>query len=97
MAKKTQATKKSETADSDVGSGLLGLCKELGGIAEELRPLYHLEASADNLGDLASALNGVSQALAASVIAAHGKQEDRLKAVEHLKSWFWESDIFKER
>ena len=62
----------------------------LSGVAEELRPLYHLESAADNLGELASALGSLANATAMSVIAQNGTQEDRATAVAYLKRWFEE-------
>jgi len=63
----------------------MGLAKE---IAEVLRPLYHIEEIADNLGTLASALDGLTHATAMSVIAQYGSNEDRGAAVNYLKRWF---------
>jgi hypothetical protein len=62
-------------------------------IAEELRPLYHLESAADNLGEIASALHSLANATALRVIAENGSPEDRERAVEILKQWF---DDFRE-
>jgi hypothetical protein len=98
MAKKTP--KKPATVETpasrndDLGSAVYGLAKEIKGagdsVAEELRPLYHIEVIADNLGTLASALDGLAHATAMSVIAQYGSNEDRAVVVAYLKRWFVE-------
>lgn len=83
--------------ESDYNPNIYGLAKELSasldGIAEELRPFFHVEQVADNLGSIASSLDGLAKAMAMQVIAQGGNAEDRAKAVEYLKGWFEE---FKE-
>jgi len=57
-------------------------------IAAELGALYKLEAIADNLGEIASALHGVATATAMRVLVEHGSQDDREIALVHLKAQF---------
>jgi hypothetical protein len=72
----------------DIGHGFYGLGKEIEGVAEESRPLYHLELLAEYLGSLASALDNLANATAISAIAKHGTEEDRTRAIEYLKQYF---------
>ncbi len=67
-----------------------GLAKAVESVADELRPLYHLEPVADHIGSLASALNTLANATAMSVIAKNGTEEDRAVVVAYLKNWFEE-------
>jgi hypothetical protein len=62
--------------------------KALNSVDEDLRPLRHTEEIADNLGRLATALDGLSNAMAMSVIAQYGTDRDREAAVAYLKRWF---------
>lgn len=67
-------------------------------IADQLDSLkYHVEKIADEHAILASETGGIAMALAAWTIAQHGSPDDKRKIVEHLKSWFWKSEIFTER
>jgi hypothetical protein len=81
-------------SDDDFGSAAYGLAKAIEGagesVAGKLHDLYHIEQIADHLGNLGSALNGLANATALSVIAQYGSTEDRAEAVSHLKSWFEE-------
>lgn len=85
-------TKKTPASSNDLGVAVAGLAKEIAaaidGVAEKLHDLYHTEQIADNLGDLASALHGLANATAMSVIAQHGLPEDHAKAIAYLKRWF---------
>jgi hypothetical protein len=83
-AKKLMRTKKPSKAE--------GTVKGLDDLTYNLQPLYHIESLADNVGELASALHGLANATAMSVIAKNGTQDDRAVAVEYLKRWF---DDFK--
>jgi hypothetical protein len=74
--------------DDDTGTALHGLAKEVSGVAEELRTLYHIESLSDHVGELASALHNLANATAMSVIAKSGTDEDRAVAVAYLKRWF---------
>jgi hypothetical protein len=84
--RKTIKKTKSPNADSDTGVGLHALADTIEGVGEELRPLYHLAAVADNLGSLSSALDGLANATALAAIAQYGSSEDRTTAVALLKS-----------
>jgi hypothetical protein len=75
-------------AGDDTGIALHGLAKEIGGVAEELRTLYHLESVSEHMGQLASALTALANATAMSVIARSGTDDDRSVAVAYLKRWF---------
>jgi hypothetical protein len=86
MSRRTLATTETTNAmtpaapvGEDVGHVLHGVAKELAGAIEQV---------SDNIGQLASALNGLANATALSIIATHGKAEDRTKAVANLKAWF---------
>jgi len=86
--RKTTKKAKSEKTDSDIGVGVHALAQPIEGIGEELRPLYHLEVVADNLGTLSSALDGLANATALAAIAQYGSTEDRTAAVARLKERF---------
>lgn len=90
MTRKPSTSTKLKSAEigGDTGVALHGLARTIEGISEELRPLYHIEAVADNLASLATALDGLSDATALGVIAQYGSSEDRAKAVARLKGWF---------
>lgn len=85
---KTNTAKTPADIGDYTGTALSSLAQEVGGIAEELRPLYHIESISDNIGELASALRGLADATAMSVIAKNGNEEDGAVAVEHLKRRF---------
>jgi hypothetical protein len=93
MPQKTNLAIAPRNIGDDTGTALYGLAKELGGVAEELRSLYHIESMSDHIGDLASALHDLANATAMSVIARSGTDEDRAVAVAYLKRWF---DDFRE-
>jgi hypothetical protein len=61
------------------------LAKEIEGVAEELHPMYHIEQMGDYVGDVASALNGLSNTNALSMIPRYGTDEDRVVVVAILK------------
>ncbi len=86
--KKPNSGKAPASSDDDLGTAVYGLAKAVESVAEELRPLYHIEQIADNLGALAPELDGLAKATAMSVIAQHGSNEDRAAAVSYLKRWF---------
>jgi hypothetical protein len=91
MAKKVikgKNTAKTAAVADDQGAGMYGLAKAIEGVADEIRPLYHIEQMGDYVGDLASAVNNLANATALSVIAQHGSTEDRAAVVERLKGWF---------
>ena len=95
MAKKT--AKKPATRGTDAGSeagvlssDLYGLGKEIEGVAEELHPLWHLEALADNVGHLAEPLSSLATAVAMKTLIEHGTEEDRQAALAHLKRIYLE-------
>jgi hypothetical protein len=90
QAKKPQSVKLAVMPNDETGQGLYGLAKELSGVAEELRPLYHIETVADNIGELASALHYLAQATALSAIAKNGTEEERKIALTSLKAGFEE-------
>jgi len=77
-----------EKGNGDVGMGLHGLGTAVESIADELRPLYHIEQLSENVAELAAAVHSLAQANALSVIAKNGNQADRSVALEHLKGWF---------
>ncbi len=93
MPKKSTLAIAPAFAGHDTGAALHGLAKEVGGVAEELRTLYHIESVSGHLGELASALDSLAKATAMSVIAKNGINEDRAVAVAYLKRWF---EDFKE-
>jgi hypothetical protein len=93
MPKKTNVARMPKSTSNDsTARALYGFAKELSasldGIAEELKPHYHIEEVADNLHSIASALNGLAKAMAMQTIAQNGSDEDRSKAVTYLKGWF---------
>ncbi len=85
--KKTNAVRIPASSD-ELGLAVTDLAKAIESIAEELRPLYHIEQVADNLGALAPELDGLGKVTAMSVIARYGSDEDRAAAVAYLKDWF---------
>ncbi len=90
--KKPKAVKPAN--NGDLGRAVFGLAKEVAGglesIAEELRRLRYVEDAADSLSELASALHGLANATALSVVAQYGSNEDRAAVVDKLKRWFEE-------
>jgi hypothetical protein len=92
MAKKPSlAVAPASTAADDTSSAIGTLARAVSDVAEEVRPLYHIESLADNAGHLsavAAALESLANATAMSVIAKNGSEEDRAIAVAHLKGWF---------
>jgi hypothetical protein len=96
-AKRKSAPKQRTSTDdpvSDIGVALGELAKATYDVASELRPLYHLDTINDNLANLATATDEVASAIAASVIAQYGSEDDRARIVKHLKGWFWKADVF---
>jgi len=96
-AKKGVAKKTADTSDAvdELGAAIAALGRSVDH-SSELDSLRHLDTISDNIGELATSLNAVAQALAASVIAQHGSADERAKIIEHLKTWFWRSEIFRE-
>jgi hypothetical protein len=74
-----------ELVSDDLGLGLLGLAKEIEGLAQEVRPLYHIEQMGDYVGEVANAVHHLANATAMSVICQYGTDEDRAAAVAYLK------------
>jgi len=78
-----------KASDDGTASALYGFAKELSAsvdeVAKELRPLYHVENVADNVGELASAIARLASVTSLSVIATHGTDEDRAAVVAQLK------------
>lgn len=95
-AKKGAAKKIADASDSvgGISAALVALARSVDDSG--LGYLIHLDTISDHAGELASSLDAVAMALAASVIAQHGSAEDRAAAVKHLKSWFWKSEAFSE-
>jgi hypothetical protein len=97
IAKKSNVARmpKSTSGDS-TAQALYGFAKELSasldGIAQELKPHYHIEEVADNLAGIATSLGDLARAVALQTIAQNGNEDDRAKAIENLKNWF---DDFK--
>jgi hypothetical protein len=81
-AKKTNIARMPKNANEDASA--------LHEVAKELRPLYQIETLSENIGEIASALHSLAKATAMSVIAEHGNDDERAKAVECLKRWFEE-------
>jgi hypothetical protein len=96
MAKKTTLKKKPTAPTDDARSGLDALAKAVASVAEELRPLYHLDTINDNHSELAGATDTIGYAIAALVIAHYGSADDRTRIIGHLKGWFHASEVFKE-
>lgn len=91
---KAKAKENPENVNPPVSPATDELADAVDSVAEELRPLYHLEPVADNIGELANALHRLANATALSVIAKHGTEKDREAAVAHLKRWFQDSIEF---
>ena len=87
MAKNSTAAKTTKNSSDEDGMALHGLAKEIGGLGEEFGHLYKLENIADNLGEIASALNQLANAMTLSVIAQNGTAEERARAVQKAKHW----------
>lgn len=99
--KKKASSKQAAVKIPDASDSASGISAALVALARSvdnsgLDSLLHLDTISDHAGELASSLDAVAMALAASVIAQHGNAEDRANAVKHLKSWFWKSDAFPE-
>ena len=90
MPKKTNVVTLPLRASNDAGIARHSLAKEIGGVAGELRPLNHIESGSESMGELALALQHLSDATALSVIAKNGTDEDRAVVVAKLKRWFEE-------
>ena len=86
--KKTTKKATQTPGTADAGPALYDLAKEVGGIAEGLRPLHYVENMADHVADLASALRYLAHSNAMSAIAKFGTEQDREIALKHLKGWF---------
>ena len=90
MAPKTKAAKPpqgSEDPLDDIGVAIGSVAQAIDRI-DGLDKLYHLETLADNVGGLEGPLHSLAEAVAMSVIARYGDDDDRAKAVAHLKRWF---------
>lgn len=85
--KATKAQQRSGDAIDDIGKAIGAVAAAIGRI-EGLEKLYHLETLADNVGGLEGPLHTLAEAVAMAVIAQYGDDDDRAKAVAHLKPWF---------
>jgi hypothetical protein len=82
---KPAATKQTTTNDSGAAALAIKLVAEsIDDLASEVRPIYHIEALSDNIGELASAMYRLANVTAYSALAAHGDKEDRESALNNL-------------